>query len=96
MTLNCQAADHRASIRRTKGRTEEEESVLSHLVQEMKEERKEEWRRKNPSFITLFLQTLTNQDLDQASLPGWQDALTAVGPDGVKEDQTVTVPLVSQ
>jgi hypothetical protein len=37
-----------------KGRTEEEEPVLSHLVQKMKEERKEERRRKNPSSVTLF------------------------------------------
>jgi hypothetical protein len=53
----------------------------------MKEERKEEQRRKNPSFVTLFLQTLTNQGLDQESLTGGQDALTAVGLDGVEEDQ---------
>jgi hypothetical protein len=53
----------------------------------MKEERKEEQRRKNPSFVTLFLQTLTNQGLDQEFLTGGQDALTAVGLDGVEEDQ---------
>jgi hypothetical protein len=67
----------------------------------MKEERKEERRRKNPSFVTLFSQTLINQGLDQASLPGGQDALTAVGLDGVREDidslhESTLVGVISQ
>jgi hypothetical protein len=67
----------------------------------MKEERKEERRRKKPSFVTLFSQTLINQGLDQASLPGGQDALTAVGLDGVREDidslhESTLVGVISQ
>jgi hypothetical protein len=53
-------------------------------TEQAKEERKEEQRRKNLSSVTLFLRTLTNQGLDQVSLPGEQDALTAVGLDGVR------------
>jgi hypothetical protein len=63
-----------------------------HQASQEKNERKNRGERTCPQ-VTLFLQTLTKQGLDQVSLPGGQDALTAVGLDGVRRLRRVCTSL---